>query len=179
MSAAVFAKANDDQEFIVKAGVQPQSTVSFAGEDYETNIGISAGFEYFKYFGNIIAFGAGAVYDFPRNLKDDDIDGNISFVPMYAGVKVRTPLEGLNNNYLFLSGRLGYGAFIYDDIDDIKSSSGGLFYGVGLGISISYLVIEAIYGISKYSYKTGSGAARESFDEQYSSISIYAGFKFE
>jgi len=175
IAAPVFAKANDDQEFIVKVGAQPQSTASIDGKDYDTNVGISAGFEYFKYFGNIVAAGAGAVYDFPRNFKDSGVDGNISFVPMYVGVKVRTPLEGLNNNYAFLSGRLGYSAFINDGIAGVKSSSGGLFYGVGLGVSISYLVLEAVYGISNYSYNTGAA----SFDEKYSTISIYAGFKFE
>lgn len=180
LSSAVFAKANDDQEFIVKVGIQPQATASFDDEDYDTNIGISAGFEYFKYFGNIIAVGAGAVYDLPRKFKDDDIDGSISFLPMYAGVKVRTPLEGLNNNYAFLSGRLGYSAFMNNDLDTIKSSSGGLYYGVGLGVSISYLVIEAVYGINNYSYKVKSpGGSNKSFDEQYSTITIYAGFKFE
>ncbi|MDR1195454.1 MAG: hypothetical protein LBL00_03150 [Endomicrobium sp.] len=181
LSAAAFAKPKDDQEFIVKAGIQPQSSVGFGGESQDLNIGLSAGFEYFKYFGNIAAFGVGAVYDLPRKFKDDDIDGSISFLPMYAGVKVRTPLEGLNNNYAFLSGRLGYGAFMYNDIDAIKSSSGGLYYAVGLGVSISYLVLEAVYSVSNYSYTViqGPGMSNKSYDDEYSAISIYAGFKFE
>jgi hypothetical protein len=179
LSAAVFAKANDDQEFIVKVGVQPQTTASFLDKDFDGNVGISAGFEYFKYFGNIIAAGAGAVYDLPRKFKDDDMKGSISFAPMYAGVKIRTPLEGLNNNFAFLSGRLGYGAFMYNDMDIIKSSSGGLYYGVGIGVSISYLVLEAIYSITNYSYKTESLGLSKSYNEKYSTISIYAGFKFE
>ncbi|MCL2144772.1 MAG: hypothetical protein FWH43_04685 [Endomicrobia bacterium] len=178
MSAAVFAKANDDQEFIIKAGVQPQTTASLDGSNYDTNIGISAGFEYFKYFGNIFAAGAGASYDFPREFKESGVDGCISFVPMFVGVKVRTPLEGLNNNYGFLTGRLGYSAFMNDDMN-AKSSSGGLYCGIGIGVSISYLVLEAIYAVSNYSYTVGSGSARKTYDEKYSTISIYAGFKFE
>ncbi|MDR2425723.1 MAG: hypothetical protein LBD46_00830 [Endomicrobium sp.] len=179
LSATVFAKINDDQEFIIKAGIQPQSSAALGGESYDTNIGISAGFEYFKYFGSIAAVGMGAVYDLPRNFKDDNLSGNISFVPMYVGVKVRTPLEGLNNNFAFLSGRLGYGAFIYNDIDMIKSSSGGIYYAVGLGVSISYLVLEAVYGVSNYSYKTGQGVTSKNYDDKYSTISVYIGFKFE
>lgn len=179
LAPAVLAKPNDDQEFIVKAGIQPQSTASFADKKYDTNIGISAGFEYFKYFGNIFAAGAGAVYDLPRKFKDKDIDSSISFIPMYAGVKIRTPLESLNNNYAFLSGRIGYSAFMYKDIDDISSSSGGLYYGVGLGVSIDYLVLEALYSISNYSYKVKPPLGDETFNERYSTISIYAGFKFE
>jgi hypothetical protein len=182
LSAAVFAKPKDDQEFIIKAGIQPQASFGLYGETQDLNVGLSAGFEYFKYFGNIAAFGVGAVYDLPRKFKDDDISGNISFLPMYAGVKVRTPLEGLNNNYAFLSGRLGYGAFMCDDIDRIKSSSGGIYYSVGLGVSISYLVIEAVYAVSNYSYTTkreGLFVSSKTYDDKYSAISIYVGFKFE
>jgi hypothetical protein len=122
--------------------------------------------------------GAGAVYDFPRNFKDSDMNGNMSFVPMYVGVKVRSPLEALNNNYGFLAGKLGYSAFIHDDIGGIKSSSGGLFYGLGLGVSISSLVIEAVYSISNFSY-TESAAAKKTFKESHSAITIFVGFKFE
>jgi hypothetical protein len=180
LSAAAFAKANDDQEFILKAGFQPQGTASFDGKNFDTNVGISAGLEYFKYVGNIFAYGGGAVYDLPRKFKDsDENSGSISFLPVYAGVKIRTPLEGLNNNYAFLTGRLGYGAFMYNDIDEIKSSSGGLYCSVGVGISISVMVFEAIYAVNKYSYDIQSAGVRKSFDENYSTISIYAGFKFE
>jgi hypothetical protein len=178
LSGAAFAFSNskDDQEFIVKLGVQPQATASINGQKYDTNPGISAGFEYFKYFGNIFAAGAGAVYDFPRKFKDGG-DGSISFVPMYVGVKLRTPLEGLNNNYAFFAGRLGYSAFMYSDMPGIRTSSGGLYCGAGLGVSISYLVLEAVYAVSNYSYTIGSTG--RSYDEKYSTITIYAGFKFE
>ena len=176
-SAFAFTNSKDDQEFIVKVGVQPQSAASLGGDKYDTNPGISTGFEYFKYFGNIFAAGAGAVYDLPRKFKDSGVDGSISFVPMYVGVKVRTPLEGLNNNYAFFAGRLGYSAFMYSDMNGITTSSGGLFLGAGLGVSISYLVLEAVYSVSNFSYTTGPGG--KSYDEKYSTITIYAGFKFE
>ncbi len=177
-ASAVFAKASDDQEFIIKVGFQPQATATFDGDKEDTNIGISAGLEYFKYFGNIIALGAGAVYDLPRKFKNDDVSsGNISFIPMYVGLKIRTPLHGLDNNYAFLSGRVGYSAFMNSDMNDVfKTSSGGLYYAAGVGISIDIFVLEAIYGVSNYSWDSATG---KSYDDKYTTIGIYAGLKFE
>lgn len=179
-----FAQARDDQEIIIKAGIQPQATATLDGDNYDTNIGISVGAEYFKYFGNIIALGAGAMYDLPRKFKDDDLDGSISFVPIYVGLKVRTPLHGLENNYAFISGRVGYSAFVHDDVkfnnvDFIDSGSGGLYYAVGIGASISFIIVEAIYSVSNFSYDTKILGNKKSYDEKYSTVGIYAGFKFE
>lgn len=175
-SSFAFAKAQDDQEFIIKLGFQPQSIIAMDGKEDNLNIGISAGVEYFKYFGNIIAAGAGAIYDLPRKAKDSD-RGDVSFLPMYLGLKIRTPLHGLENNYAFLSGRLGYSAFMYNDLPQIKSASGGTYYAAGVGISISQLVLEAIYSISNFSIR--SAITDKSYDAKCSTIGIYAGFKFE
>ncbi|MDR1941033.1 MAG: hypothetical protein LBQ47_01750, partial [Endomicrobium sp.] len=113
VSSAAFAKARQDQEFILKIGMQPQATWSDDISDENTQIGISAGVEYFKYLNNIVAIGAGTTYDLPRNFKnEDDANGNISFLPLYTAVKVRMPLSGLENNYPFITARLGYAAFI-------------------------------------------------------------------
>ncbi|MCL2335562.1 MAG: hypothetical protein FWC57_05805 [Endomicrobia bacterium] len=178
VSVAAFAQAQDDQEFIVKLGIQPQGVMTLAGSDQNTNVGISAGFEYFKYFGNIFAAGAGAVYDLPREFKNNDqANGNVSFLPVYVGAKLRTPLYGLADNYAFLTGRLGYSAFMNGSTNWIQSSSGGLYYAGGIGVSISYLVIEAIYAINNLSYTAKN--TNKSYDEKYSVISLYVGFKFE
>jgi len=177
-SAAAFAQAGDDQEFIVKVGFQPQGMMNVLGAGQNTNVGVSAGFEYFQYFGNIFAAGAGAVYDMPREFKNgDQAKGSVSFLPIYVGAKIRTPLYGLADNYAFLSGRLGYSAFMNNSADWIQSSDGGLYYAVGMGVSISYFVAEAVYGINNLSY-TAAGT-HKSYDENYSVLTIYVGFKFE
>lgn len=171
-----FAAANDDQEFIIKAGFQPQGQVSgINGSKESTNVGFSAGFEYFKYFGNIVAFGAGAVYDFPREFKEDNIKGNISFLPLYVGLKLRTPLHGLENNYIFASGRIGYSSFM-EDINMMKSTSGGLYYAGGIGVCVSYFMFEAVYAVNNLSYKD---FANKNHDENYSTVTLYVGVKFE
>ena len=164
-----------DQEFIVKLGIQPQSTIKLNGDSENTNIGTSLGVEYFKYLGNVIAVGAGATYDLPRNFRDT-YAGSVSFLPLYVGIKARTPLHGLDDNYGFITGRIGYSAFIPSN-DFMRSTSGGLYYSGGVGISVSYLVIEAIYSIENFSYKSVTDNSSNS--TYASTISLYVGFKFE
>ena len=170
-----FAQQKDDQEFIVKLGFQPQGIATMGGTNYNTNVGMAMGIEYFQYFGNIVAAGGGALYEFPRNFKDN-LKGDISFLPIYVGLKMRTPLHGLDNNYAFLAGRLGYSAFMNSNPDWIKSSSGGMYYSAGLGVCISYLLLEAVYAVNNFSFTT---PADKNYDERYSTITLYAGFKFE
>ncbi|MDR3256081.1 MAG: hypothetical protein LBT18_00225 [Endomicrobium sp.] len=177
MSVSAFSKSKNDKEFIVKAGIQPQSIVSAYSKKLNTSLGFSGGFEYFQYFGNIFALGGGAIYDSPRTFQDKNYSGNLSFFPLYAGLKVRTPLHGLDNNYMFFSGRLGYSALITTKDIEWKSSVGGLYYGVGLGISINVLVIEVIYAISNFTYQTASNSKND--DGTYKTITFYVGFKFE
>ncbi|AKL98597.1 hypothetical protein [Endomicrobium proavitum] len=176
VSQIAFATPPTDQEFIIKAGVQPQSIFSFNGDDANANVGAAAGFEYFKYLGNVVALGAGATYDLPRNFKDSSYSGDVSFMPLYIGVKARTPLKGLAANYGFITGRIGYSAFI-PNASWIKSSSGGLYYAGGVGINISCLVIEAVYAVNNFSFKYA--ADNKTYKETDSTISLYAGFKFE
>jgi len=164
-----------DQEFIVKLGIQPQSMITVGGDSENTNVGSSLGVEYFKYLGNVIAVGAGATYDLPRNFRDT-YAGSVSFMPLYVGIKARTPLHGLSDNYGFATARVGYSAFMPDN-DFMRSTSGGLYYSGGVGVSIRYLVIEAIYSIENFSYK--SVVDDSSNNGHASTISLYVGFKFE
>jgi hypothetical protein len=74
---------------------------------------------------------------------------------------------------MFLSGRVGYSPLMAKDTD-WKSSNGGLYYGVGLGINLGVLVIEAVYSENKFSY-----TINDQKDGSYSTITLYAGLKFE
>lgn len=175
MSAA-YASSIDEQEFIVKLGVQPQGVFKLK-DNNNTNVGISAGFEYFKYFTNFFAAGAGATYDLPRKIKDID-NGSFSFLPMYAAVKFRPPLKGLENNYFFVDTRLGFSPIMYDDAKWIKSATGGIYYAFGLGFSMDYFFVEGVYGVNNFSIK-GNYPGAKTEDGSYSTISIYVGLKFE
>jgi hypothetical protein len=176
-----FTKPNNDREFILKFGIQPLNTLSRKSEgnnvSFNTKIGVSAGFEYFQYLNNVAALGLGAMYDFPRKISDND-NGSISFVPIYAAVKLRTPAQGLDNDntFMFCSGRIGASIPIISGLSDGEKQKPGFYCGAGIGFNINYIVIEAIYAINKFSV---SGDFGKKNDCDLQTIALYAGFKFK
>jgi len=172
--AFLYAAAREDQEFIIKTGIQAQGIWEDKYNEENTNPGVSFGVEYFKYFNNVVAVGAGASYDLPRKFKN--WDGDISFLPLYTAVKVRMPLKGLDNNYPFATARLGYSAFM-DNTDWVTSSSGGLQYGLSAGYCIGALFLEASYLVNRFSYKMEGDA--KSLSSTYSTVAFYVGVKID
>ncbi|MDR2395129.1 MAG: hypothetical protein LBD57_00685 [Endomicrobium sp.] len=179
---AVFAKPNNDREFILKFGFQPLSTLSLLSEkaqgtnaSQDTKLGISAGLEYFQYLNNVVALGLGAIYDFPRDTNNTN--ENVSFMPLFVALKLRTPLHGLDNTFMFCSGRLGGSIPMLTNLLDGATQKIGLYYGAGLGFSINFLVIEAIYAINNFSISLPNNS--ETIDANCQTITLYAGFKFE
>jgi hypothetical protein len=172
-TALAIAKSSDDKEIIAKLGVQPQNTINTNGNDENMNVSISAGAEFFQYFGNIFALGAGATIDLPKNFKDKNLKGSLSCIPLYVGAKARTPLSGFDDTYAFLSGRVGYSIPITKDFLD--STTGGLYWAAGFGVNINYIIIEAIYARHNFNYTLNS----VNKDADYSTITLYVGFKFE
>jgi hypothetical protein len=164
------AKPKHDREFILKLGFQPQSLY----EDHNTNLGISGGFEYFQYLNNVFALGGGATYDLPRKFKDKDVPGKTSFLPLFVAAKIRTPRFGLDNNYVFLSPKIGVSSPMFEDMGKI-STNAGLYCGVGLGVIINALMIEAVYAANNLTYNKDT----KTTDAKCSTITLYAGFKFE
>jgi hypothetical protein len=177
---AVFAKSNNDREFILKFGFQPLSTISgtFANSKISisenTKLGMSLGLEYFQYLNNIAALGLGAIYDFPRDIKNSNI--STSFMPLFAALKLRTPLQGLDNTFMFCSGRLGASIPMLSNLSDGRTQKIGLYCGGGIGFSISSLVIEAIYAVNNFGLALPNNTIE---DCKCQTITLYAGFKFE
>jgi hypothetical protein len=174
----VLAKPKNDREFILKLGFQPLTTMSeeFQGNStsQNTNLGISTGLEYFQYLNNVVALGLGTSYDFPR--KTNDNARNVSFMPLFAALKLRTPLSGLDNTFMFCSGRIGGAIPMLSDLNGATQKT-GLYYGVGIGFSINSLVIEAIYAINNYTLSSPMNEGTINCNCQ--TITLYAGFKFE
>ncbi|MDR1243980.1 MAG: hypothetical protein LBJ79_02175 [Endomicrobium sp.] len=174
----VLAKPNKDREFILKLGFQPLNTISeeFQGNStsQNTKLGISAGLEYFQYLSNVAALGLGTSYDFPR--KTNDNARNVSFMPLFAALKLRTPLSGLDNTFMFCSGRIGGVIPILSNLDEATQKT-GFYYGGGIGFSINSLVIEAIYAINNYTVSSPMNAGTINCSCQ--TITLYAGYKFD
>jgi hypothetical protein len=171
-TALAIAKPSDDKEIIVKLGVQPQNTISVNGDDENMNVGISAGAEFFQYFGNIFALGTGAIIDLPRNFKNKNLKGSLSCIPLYFGAKARTHLSGFNDTYAFASGRVGYGMPMTNSLD---SATGGLYWAAGFGVNINFVIIEALYAIHNFNHRLGS----VNKNAPYSTITLYVGLNFE
>ncbi|MDR2644990.1 MAG: hypothetical protein LBB44_03285 [Endomicrobium sp.] len=172
MAPLASAKPNNDRELVVKLGFQPQSEISVNGKNENMNAGLSGGIEFFKYLGNIIALGLGTTIDLPREIKKKELKGSMSCLPIYVGAKARTPLHGLDDTYAFLSGRFGYSSPMGKDLFD--SATGGLYLSLGLGIDVDYFVLEAVY--AKHTFGTNNSIFSK---PDYSTITLYAGFKFE
>jgi len=179
VTSVVFAvQPVEEQEFILKLGIQPQSSINFSGGKETANIGVAGGFEYYKYFTNIIAAGAGALYELPREFKDSIKTGSLSYLPIFVGVKLRTPVQGLSRNYGFAAARIGYSSLITNGVSDwMKSATGGLYYAGGLGLSLDWFVFEAVYSGNNISYKNVINGKNETATT--STITIFAGVKFE
>jgi len=167
-----FGLSQNDQEFIIKLGVEPTGT--FDGDtSRNTDLGISFGVEYFSYLNNnVIAIGGGAMYELARKVQDTDL--KVSYLPIYLAVKARTPLRGMDTNFAYLTGRLGYSVFMPDNSPSGITHSGGLYYAGGAGVCLDVFIIEAIYSVRQSKFETGN----VSENINYGTIGIYAGFKF-
>jgi hypothetical protein len=170
------AQLTTDEEIIIKIGFQPQCILSDSNKDLNMELGGSIGLEYFKYLGNIVAFGIGSIYDLSRKIQSKDYNGSLAFLPLFIGTKIRTPLQGTNNNYAFLSARIGYSVPMAKDMP-WKAVKGEAYYGFGLGVSINSLVFEAVYDINNFKYKETLEEANKK--SSCSTITLYAGLKFE
>lgn len=93
-------------------------------------------------------------------------------MPIYFGAKIRAPLHGLDDTYPFISGTIGYGVPITKAFDNTE---GGLYWGVGFGVNINVLSLEAVYPRTNLSFLSNN----DNKDADYSTIAICAGFKFE
>jgi hypothetical protein len=181
----VFASHKNDREFILKLGVQPLSTLTAKQQGQNsanTNTGVSAGLEYFQYVSNIFAVGLGAQYDLPRKEKDAVGSSNteFSFMPLFAALKVRIPPSGLDNTFMFVSGRLGCSVPRISNLDAGGTSSQlGLYYGAGIGFSIECFVVEGIYARNNFSLQNNEVLGDSKVDANLETITLSVGYKFD
>jgi hypothetical protein len=164
--SSVFANSdNYERELIFKIGFQPQGIVN---SSENTKVGYSGAIEFFKYFKNVAAVGFGAMYDFPRKFENSSIKQSLAFLPLYVALKLRTPLQGLDDSFMFITGKAGYSSVMIEHSEN-NSSNGGAYYALGMGVSVDVFLIEAIYAISNYTFSNES--------KDYKTITVFAGIK--
>jgi hypothetical protein len=185
-SAFLFADTKNDKEFILKLGVQPFSSLEVImpslGMSIETspNTGVSAGLECFQYLSNVVALGLGTQYDLPRRTAKENTE-ICSFMPVFAALKLRTPLSGLDNTFMFLSSRIGWNIPVtISDLPQGASLKIGFYYGAGIGVSIESFVIETIYAKGSSSVQANDATGNNvKISVNLETITLYAGYKFD
>jgi len=115
--------------------------------DFTAGDNVSFAAEYFMYFNEYVAAGAGLSAENLRPI--DSFPGKFGFAPLYVGVKVRSwPQEP--GMYGYVVGQAGYG-FMYGNTsftDSLQIKNGGFYYAFGLGIVYKYVILEALYGFN-------------------------------
>ncbi len=159
-------------------------SVSFFGFDPVTryehevlNPGVSVGQEFYTSFNDTIYAGGGFRYLFTREVEDD---GQISWQPVYAAVKLKVP--GLQIPF-FIKGAVG-GSFFQanNSFKNGKDSlKGGLYYFAGAGTDLPFYYRDAVrfsfifdmgYASYRGSFETSSGKT-ENFE--YTTMDMLAG----
>ena len=149
--------------------------------------GMSLDTEYVSYVSDNLGLGGGLTIQTNRGLTG--VPGNFSFMPIYGLAKLRTS-PGRKGLYEYLLGQLGYNFFSGDMDYTGKGGTlgGGLYFGLGAGVSINRIQIELLYtedrgsfSDSGYVYDDASGKFNyfnESGNIKYSKLGINVGFLF-
>lgn len=124
--------------------------ISFPDGSEKTKSGYSFSIEAFNFLSENIGVGVGITYQTPRRQKN--FEGDFYFIPVYGAIKIRTKPDP-SNTYFYLLGQLGYNGF-YGDTNYKGSGTltGGMYSGIGGGVSFGRLVIELLYTLNQGSY---------------------------
>lgn len=136
--------------FSVKVEMQ-LGDLLFADDDEEDTFKANPGFgftaEILKKFSREFYLGAGASMQLDRDLDDNEISESESFKYFTAYGLLRADLLlNRNSRYLYSFVNLGFstisGDLFLDDDDDLK---GDLYFGIGLGVQVGPVLLEAAY----------------------------------
>jgi len=176
----------------IRKNYQSNSKFSVEGYSGEEDVksGLSVSLERIWFNRDNIGYGLGLTYQNPRALDTDCNSGKFSYIPIYFLVKNGSNYD---DDPLYFIGQVGLSYYTGDDTwKGDGSLSGGLYYGVGIGIQTgeksqleilysvnrgegswesTYLAWDPYYG---YYYETMSYTV----DVEYSKISISYGYKF-
>jgi hypothetical protein len=135
----------------VRVGIDLSGEHEMSGDgwsvDADTKTGFSVALEFALSQSGNTDLGFGVEYQAPREIEDTNPKEEINFIPIYLYARIHTGRRG-SSAYLSLRG--GYNIFEADD--DYKHDQkikGGLCYGLGLGIPLSYSSsLEVTYSVN-------------------------------
>jgi hypothetical protein len=199
LAVFVFQGVAFSNEIGVKAGVDSLRRESYGGSSFKKKeIGFSLAAEYLGTINNFVKIGVGSEYVLPKSInyggdafksklkkevgkklkglskeleKELEVDKPVpaqpdpSYVPVYFSVKV-TPIPTF-----FLKGNLGYSVYFDGMPKGSPSSSGGLYYAVGVGHEFLFgLTLDVTY--SHYGCKNV-------VDRGFSRVALNLGYSFK
>jgi hypothetical protein len=173
MAAFCFGIFQVDLGFDV-AGNHTIDVEDFGSQDYDVGMGISPSVEYMMQYQSIL-YGLGLEYQLQRKIEFDGEElGKFGFIPIYLVGRYQFTLPGTITPEAVA--QLGYNIFTAND--DYKGDgdlSGGLYYGIGAGVTIQkkYLV--------QLMYKANAGGWEYSglnADMTNSQINLGLGYRF-
>ena len=164
-------------DFEVKAGVDfggniKADILGISSED-STKIGFSIIGEYIIPSSNNLSYGAGL--EFPLGGREADVTNatSFNFIPFYGLARYN-----MQNNF-YLTGKLGYNTFSFDNTPSDVDVNGGMYYGIGAGMKVKDNVsFELLYSVSNGSIEATSGTQTVTSDMTYSRIGLSVGTTF-
>lgn len=163
-------------EIILQVGYDFYAKYNSNKIEASTPKGVTFSAQYYRYVNNVFGIGCGANIQTSREV--DNLPGKFYFLPMYVSLKLRSePTQPYKYGYMLA--KFGYNLFYCDSkySDIIYDKEDGFYYGVGVGIVYSNVVIELFYSINnangKYKYDNSK------IDVDYSKYCISLGYAFD
>lgn len=172
-------KKGQNGYFETRLGVEPlgnskASLGALSGEE-DVKTGISLTTEYkLPLKETQWTMGAGINYQVDRGFDVEDSNEKFNFTNIYGLTQY-----DINNTPVYLVGKLGYGIFSLDPKPETSEISGGLYYGLGTGMTFGeddQYVIEGLYSVNNG--KEDSDSLTETAEFEYSTFQISAGMRF-
>jgi len=168
--------SRNDSDFSLKLGVdlpgQDTESDDLSSTSYDITSGLTIAGEYTKYMNPTnVGVGYGVAYEIPR--KFQDFKPQISFLPVYALIKLRTT-PNANNEFFYFTGQLGYNEFFANNEYLIGGMvGGGLYLGAGIGAEFPLMNYTLLYTSNSGTW-TSSGST---LNVVYTKLSFVIGVK--
>lgn len=146
-----------------------------SGNFNEKKIGYGMGLEYDKTIKKVnkldFKLGLGIKYDTYDNGDESPYATKVATLPIYLITKA------VYKNY-YAKASTGYAHPVETDSSSLKELKGGVYFGVGAGISKGSYSVGLNYDIANYRGESNNSSVAYSNEVQYSKISLQLGYKF-
>lgn len=158
--AGIVVKVGPDVAGELDAHISPYSIT------YDVKTGITIGGEYILDSDKDLTFGAGFEYQLTRETEFKD---KFNFIPVYA-------LARYQFDAFYMTVKAGYNLLQFENLPEEAETTGGLFYGIGGGMTFDKFQVELLYSVNNGEIGTKTGI--NIMDIKYSKISLSVGYKF-